>query len=159
MGIRKSTLLRMTMTGLVAAMTLAGCSGGGPDGSTPTSAAPVSSATPTVVRGTATPQPEGTVTATATSTATAAPVGGLPDGPLFSLSPAPGTNVSSQAVLVRATIESGATARVNGEVMEPDLAGDFFVAVAVGLGENVITVEVTGTTGVVVRKELRVTRS
>ncbi len=162
-GIRKSMLLRMTMMGLVAAITLAGCSGGGHDAPTPTSAAPVSSATPTVVGGTGTPAPEGTVDVTptlgATATPTLVPVGGLPDGPLFALSPASGTNVSSQAVLVRATIESAATARVNGEVVEPDLAGDFFVAVAVGRGENVIVVEVTGATGIVVRKELRVTRS
>lgn len=166
-GIRISKLLCVTMMGLVAAITLVGCSGGGSGSATPTSAAPGPSATATLARGTATPEPGGTVAVTvtpmptlgATATATAVPVGGLPDGPLLALSPASGTNVGSQAVLVRATIESGATARVNGELMEPDLSGDFFVAVAVGRGENVIVVEVTGATGVVVRKELRVTRS
>jgi hypothetical protein len=136
---------------LVATLVLGACSGGDDEKPTPsaTSAAPDPSPTATRDQGPATPTP--------TPRATPGPVAGLPDGPLLALSPAPGITVTAQAVLVRGTIESGAVATVNGVEMDPDLSGDFFVAVAIGPGINSIIVEVTGADGTVVRKELGVT--
>ena len=153
--IRSISVMAFVVSGLVASLVLSGCSAG--DNGTPTTT-PVSGATsapPTVTVQQSTPSPD--ATSAATPTATTVPVSGLPDGPLLALSPASGTTVASQAVLVRGTVESGATARVNGVLMDPDLSGGFFVAVALGRGENIITVEVVGPTGTIVRRELQVT--
>ncbi len=84
------------------------------------------------------------------------PVGDLPDGPLLALSPASGATVTSQAVLVRGTAESGSRVSVNGVDAETDSSGDFTAAVVVGPGENVIVVEVTGADGTRVQRDLRV---
>lgn len=109
-----------------------------------------------------------TVTPTATSlppapgvtpTPTPLPVDSLPDGPLLELSPGTGSRITSQAALVRGTVESGATVRVNGVDTEVDPSGDFIVAVIVGAGDNLIVVDVTGASGTRVRRELRVVGS
>ena len=151
----KRTLTALTVASILA---LAACSGDD-------SAKPTPKPTPSPTTTTVAPEPSpgatindgpSTPTPTPTPTATPVPVGGLPDGPLLALSPASGSTVTSQAVLIRGTVESGSTTRVNGVEMDPDLSGDFFVAVAVGPGENVISVEVTGADGTYVRKELHV---
>ena len=59
-------------------------------------------------------------------------------------------------MLVRGTVTSGSSVSVNGVGTEVDFSGDFFVAVIVGPGENVIVVEVIGPDGTRVRRELRV---
>jgi hypothetical protein len=155
---RAHQISRLVALALVATLALAACSSDD-DKPTPTGVAPVPSPTTTIDKGPATPGPTDTPSPSSTPRATLIPVAGLPDGPLLALSPASGIAVGSQAVLVRGTIASGAIATVNGVEMDPDLAGDFFVAVAVGSGTNSIIVEVTGTDGTMVRKELRVTGS
>ena len=94
-----------------------------------------------------------------TPTPTPLPVDSLPDGPLLELSPGTGTQITSQAALVRGRVESGATVRVNGVDTEVDPSGDFLVAVIVGPGENVIVVDVTGSDGTRVRRDLKVVGS
>ena len=63
------------------------------------------------------------------------------------MSPASGTHVSSLAVLVRGSIEAGAKLWVNGVETEVDGPGDFLVPVAVGAGDNTVTIEVTAADG------------
>jgi len=140
---------------LLITLALAACSGDD-DKPMPTSTSAGPLPTATVDSPLSTPEPGATPLPTPTRAATLVPVTGLPDGPLLALAPASGTTVGSQAVLVRGTIASGADATVNGVLMEADLSGDFFVAVAVGSGINSI-IEITGADGTIVRKELRVT--
>ena len=134
---------------------LVGCSSSDeptpPPTPTPTSTPTQPIATPTATQ--PAPAPD------ATPTPTPVPVDSLPDGPLLELSPGTGTQITSQAALVRGTVESGATVRVNGVETEVDPSGDFLVAVIVGPGENLIVVDVTGADGARVRRELRVVGS
>ncbi len=126
---------------------LGACSGSG-GGEAPTSTPPPGIATPTSTAADATPRPG--------PTATPRPDAESPDGPLLALTPSDGTEVVSQAVLVRGTATSGSRVLVNGVDTEVDASGDFTVAVIVGQGENVIVVEVTGADGTRVRRELKV---
>ncbi len=128
----------------------------------PTAASPDPEATSTSIPVSASDSPnEPTPTPTrpvpdSTPTSTPETASDFPDGPLLALTPPTDTKVTSQAVLIRGTVESGSTVLVNGVDTEVDLSGDFFVAVIVGLGENIVVVEVTGADGTRVRRDLRV---
>ena len=127
---------------------LTGCPISNVPTTTPTPDSPVETATPTTTQ--VAPLPG------VTPTSTPVPVDSLPEGPLLELSPDTGTQITSQAALVRGTVESGAAVRINGKETEVDPSGDFIVAVIGGPGENVIVVDVLGADGTQVLRELRV---
>ena len=139
---------------LVAGLALFAACSGGDDGATPSPTA-TPGPTATVAPG-ATPSPTATLapgetpspTATGTPTTPPEPVGDLPDGALLALSPASGTSVDSDAVLIRGTVESAAKVFING---------DFLAPVAIASGSNIIRVEVVAADGTRVTRELAVT--
>jgi hypothetical protein len=148
---------------LVAGLALFAACSGGDDGATPSPTA-TPGPTATVAPG-ATPSPTATLapgetpspTATGTPTTPPEPVGDLPDGALLALSPASGTSVDSDAVLIRGTVESAAKVFINGEETESDSSGDFLAPVAIASGSNIIRVEVVAADGTRVTRELAVT--
>ena len=146
---------------LTAVLTLlaAACSGSDDDVTPVDTPVDVGIATPTPKSGGSVPPPTPDATPTPTPFVVPAPSGNFPDGPLLGLTPADGTQIASQAVLVRGTAESGSSVLVNGLDTEVDTSGDFTVAVIIGPGENVITVQVTGPDGTRVRHDLRVVGS